>query len=500
MADFDVTAFSDQQQAAVLGHVLKKPDLWHRLELVGVTKDWFLSDDLAAAWDLMKSHRAELGKTPNGAELVEHWVAKHDETNRESATRTVKYLLEHAGKLPLDTLDAKLLEWAGSRIVAEHMTQAAKEFNAGKHGDARRTSHAAAAALRKLDQLTGESDRFIPANVRARKIEAMIEMRAKRKLRFGVPFFDDALRGIFMNDVILAGARSGAGKTELARIVAETNARAKARVAVFALEAFEGEYEARMKFAFMAQCWRDDNPGDAEFALLDYGDWIDGDDRVKAMLAPYKNRADAEFDENLSTLQTYYRARGHFGTSDFEREATLIGEESDLVVLDHVHYVDLDGKDENREMTQLMKTISDVSYRIGVPFFIIAHLRKSQAGGKVQALVPDMDEFHGASGLTKIATGAIMLARAPGSESRGADTRTIGDATLQRIVKSRTHGGAAMRHTALGFFDRRQSRYSDAYGLGELSFNGMSWRSLKEEKKIPRWVKHEVIMDLGDIK
>jgi hypothetical protein len=460
----------------------------------------FVGVDLAAAFELIKSHLEALKKVPNGPELIEQWAAKHGEDQRETAGRTVSRMVTQAAKLPLDTLDAKLLEWAQSRIVAVHLTQAAKEYNAGKHAEARRTSHAASAALRHLDQLTGELDHFVPANVRARKIEAMIEMRAKRKLRFGIPFFDDALRGIFLNDVILVGARSGAGKTELARIIAETNARDGARVAFFALEAFEGEIEARIMFSHMAACWREDHPGDAGYGSLDYGDWVDGDKQIKEMLAPYRPKALAEFDESLSTLQTYYRARNFFGTADFERQASELGKQVDLIVLDHIHYVDLDGKDENRELTVLMKTVSDVSRHIGVPFVIVAHLRKAAAGSTKVSLVPDMDEYHGASGLSKIATGAVMLARAPAMDLRGSDIRTIGDATLQRVVKSRTHGGAAMKHIALSWFDRRRSCYGDAYGLGELTFGGMSWRSLKEEAKIPRWAKHEVILDLGDIK
>lgn len=499
MSELDVTAFSDTQQAAILGHVLRKPELWHRLELLGVTKEWFLSDDLATAFDLMKDHLEALKKVPNGPELVEQWAGKHGEDDRETGARTAARMAAQAAKLPLETLDTKLLEWARSRVLAQSLTEAAKQYNGSKHGEAIRTAHAASAALRHLDQLTGELDHFVPSNQRARKIESMIDLRSMRRLQFGIPFFDDTLRGIFLNDVILVGARSGAGKTELARIIAETNARKGARVAFFALEAFEGEIEARIMFSFMSQCWREDNPADASYADLDYGDWIDGDPGVKAMLAPYRDKALAEFDNELSTLHTYYRARNYFGTADFEREATLVGEQVDLIVLDHIHYVDLDGKDENRELTQLMKTVSDVSRKIGVPFIIVAHLRKA-AGGTKQSLVPDMDEYHGASGLSKIATGAVMLARAPGMDMRGADIQTIGDATLQRVVKSRTHGGAAMRNVALAFFDRRTSRYGESYGLGELTFGGMSWRSLKEGKRVPRWVKHDIIFDIGEIK
>ncbi len=500
MSETDIIAFSTQQQAAVLGHALRRPELWTRLDLLGITKEWFLDDDIAGAFDIAKDHRVRLGKPPGHKELVEHWVTRLGEDAREPAERAVKTCLTQAAQLTFDVLDVKLLEWAGSRIVAATLTQAAKKYNAGEHAEARRLSHAGSAELRKLEHLRGDKDCFVTAGKRGRGVQAMIDRRAERKLQFGIPFFDDALRGIFLNDVILVGARSGAGKTELARIIAESNARAGARVAFFALEAFENEIEARIMFAHMSQAYYDEHPEDPDYGILDYGDWVDGDKAIKTILSPYLGRAEQDLDENLTGLHTYYRARDHFGTDDFEREASSIGEKVDLIVLDHIHYVDLDGKDENRELTQLMKTVSDVSRRLGVPFIIVAHLRKSQGGMKAQALVPDMDEYHGASGLSKIATGAVMLARAPDSEIRAIEMEGNGDgATFQRIVKSRTHGGAAMKHVAIAYFDRRGSRYGNSYALGQLAFAGTSWRPMQPSKK-PKWVKHSLIEIANEIK
>ena len=57
---------------------------------------------------------------------------------------------------------------------------------------------------------------------------------AKENLSFGVPFLDDSLGGIYKNDLILFGAKTGIGKTQLATLVAKKNAGLNKRVHFFA--------------------------------------------------------------------------------------------------------------------------------------------------------------------------------------------------------------------------------------------------------------------------
>jgi replicative DNA helicase len=73
-----------------------------------------------------------------------------------------------------------------------------------------------------------------------------------RALPYHHAFLDDYLRCIMPNDLILLGAETGAGKTELARHIGAANARNGKRVYYFALEAEDKEIERRTKYAELA--------------------------------------------------------------------------------------------------------------------------------------------------------------------------------------------------------------------------------------------------------
>lgn len=64
---------------------------------------------------------------------------------------------------------------------------------------------------------------------------------------FGVSYLDDACRGIFSNDFVLIGARTGVGKTQLATIIAKENMKHR-RVHYIALEAEPYEIERRILY------------------------------------------------------------------------------------------------------------------------------------------------------------------------------------------------------------------------------------------------------------
>jgi hypothetical protein len=75
--------------------------------------------------------------------------------------------------------------------------------------------------------------------------------RSKNELKYNHAFLDDLLRGIAVNDLIVLGAETGAGKTEFARAIAASNAKQGRRVYYFALEAEPKEIERRTKYAIM---------------------------------------------------------------------------------------------------------------------------------------------------------------------------------------------------------------------------------------------------------
>lgn len=298
---------------------------------------------------------------------------------------------------------------------------------------------------------------------------------AKRRLEYGVTFLDDLLRGILPNDLILFGAETGAGKTEAALAIARANAIRGKRVSYFALEAEPLELERRTKYAVLAEmALRDNHPA---VDSLNYTDWYLGEQ--EHIVGKYNERAEALFKIQMSGLRTYYRG-SKFDHDDIRRLFLAIQDATDLIVLDHLHYVDIDDENENRGFKRTIKMIRDVSLGMGKPVLLIAHLRKRDMRAK--QIVPDAEMFHGSSDVIKICTRIIMLAPA---RSMPAQSSFISN-TFIHVPKDRMSGTTGL--VALCQFDRRFKKYLSDYSLGRPSFTGDAFEPLTPQET-PRWAK-----------
>ncbi len=274
-----------------------------------------------------------------------------------------------------------------------------------------------------------------------------------RELSFGVPYLDDTLRSLLPHDLILLGASTGAGKTELARIIASHNAEKGKRVYYFALEAEPREIERRDKFATLCQLMaeREDWIG---LKGMNYPDWYRN--RCNDMIRHVEHDADRLIATKRKTLFTYYKG-SKFGTDDIKRLFLAVQSQADLIILDHLHYVDIDDDNENRGFKSAIKMIRDLSIGMGRPIILIAHLRKSDQ--RLKRLVPHIDDFHGSSDIAKAVTHAIQLAPAYDIQvSKGKA------ATFMYVPKDRHAGTSGL--VALCEFDRRARSYGAKYTLG----------------------------------
>lgn len=299
-----------------------------------------------------------------------------------------------------------------------------------------------------------------------------------RSLPFHHAFLDDYLRCIMPNDLILLGAETGAGKTELSRHIAASNARSGKRVHIFALEAEDREIERRTKYAELAQLVT--KAGVRIPGGLNYIDWYRG-----ALERHIGDELDADADsiiaERYSTLFTYYRG-SKFDHTELRRLILAIHEQSDLIVVDHLHYIDIEDDNENRGFKTLVKAMRDVSILVGRPILLVAHLRKSDRSRK--RIVPDKEDFHGSSDIIKIATETVLLAPALCQPSHKQGIAN----TFFSIPKAREAG--ATRLVALCEFDWRTRTYADHYTLGRETKPG-EWEPIDREE-VPSWAhRHE---------
>lgn len=295
-------------------------------------------------------------------------------------------------------------------------------------------------------------------------------VNAEHALPYHHAFLDDYLRCIMPHDLILIGAATGVGKTELARSIAASTAATGKHVHYFALEAEPYEIERRTKFAVLSGMVA--RRGIRIPGGMNYADWYCG--RLEQHLREIDDEADAQVSDRYKTLHTYYRG-SKFDHDDIRRLFLAINTQTDLIVLDHLHYVDIEDENENRGFKRTMKMIHDVSIGIGKPVILVVHLRKRDQSRR-KDLVPTIDDVHGSSDIGKICTRAVILAPAPKSSIEECPVRDGQYGTFFSIPKDRVSG--ACHQLALCEFDWRSKTYGDTYTLGRASRNGEKFEPL----------------------
>jgi hypothetical protein len=165
-----------------------------------------------------------------------------------------------------------------------------------------------------------------------------------------------------------------------------------------------------------------------------------------------------------------------------------------------LHYVDADEdkRNDTDELGETMKTIRDMVLITGTPVILVAHLRKKNEISK--RLVPTLDDFHGSSNITKIATQVITINPATGAPCRSeGDLKTIESPkwylapTFISVLKDRRAG--APPFVAVQMFDKRTRRYADEYSLGWLKKGGTEWEPIKPSDR-PGWATGHKQMEL----
>jgi len=317
----------------------------------------------------------------------------------------------------------------------------------------------------------------------ATRIEGEREKRmadAGRALSWGITFLDVITGGIVPRDNILLGAESGMGKTEAATIAALTNAAAGKRVHYFALEPEHLEVERRIKFKYLARVVG------AMGINIDFQDWSQG--KIDRITGPHEAAADRALAAMYANLHTFYRSerKGPFTAADFDRMARAVTDETDLIILDHVHYFD-EGDDTNRSQKRAAMEIRDLAIQTGRPVIQIAHLRKMKSSQvrKAPRLVPERDDFEGSSHLFKPVKRAILLAPAFGAKKSVPWVWP----TYIALVKN-TYGQVRCRYVGMVGFNARHNAYEEGFVLGTLQKNGEQFAPVARED-LPPWARYE---------
>jgi KaiC/GvpD/RAD55 family RecA-like ATPase len=277
--------------------------------------------------------------------------------------------------------------------------------------------------------------------------------RHKKLLKFGVSFVDDSLLGILPDDLILVGAPSGVGKTQFVVNMALANVSDGKRVHFFALEASELEIERRLKWQVLTTNFYGDKDRPRIGKPLLFDEWEVG--LYDEILEPYEAWAEEYCATAYKNLNTFYKGSS-FDVNKLIEYVNYVADDTDLIVVDHVHYFDFDDSNENRAIKEIAKTARKLNQEHRKPIVLVSHLRKRDK--KNEELAAGLDEFHGSSDLTKIATKVLSLA--PGGPAVEG-----GFYTYMRTAKNR-HSGSSSRYLAQIVYDEKRGGYGQDYKLG----------------------------------
>lgn len=305
----------------------------------------------------------------------------------------------------------------------------------------------------RLDDATEQRDRHI-----------------ERIIPFNVSYLDDCCEGIHPTDLIIIGAATGAGKTTLGALLGQRAAMAGRHVYFFALEAFRSEIETRVLFRAICALANEAKEFQSWMTLAK---WMYG---KCPELDKYQETAKDMIRRKMRTMHTYYRGT-KFTKDDITRMFAAIKGKADLIILDHLHYVDSDGP-ENSEMKKIVQAIRDASLALQVPVVVIAHLRKAGAG-KTAREIPETGDIHGSSEITKIATKIIMVAPAQ-SEDFVSDDPGIAH-TFMQVTKDRYAGTNG--YAALMRYDLAGMSYQSRYTVCRVAHDG----TVTAAEKRPNW-------------
>lgn len=482
--------FSESQQQAIIGYALQFPDIWEMLDEYGIDEHWMANNVLADCYKQISDFRKTYDKPPQSAQELIDFVT--DDLIKTSVKNTLSRCVDAKKRHSWLTLQKHLVSWAKSRHVYVSIKELAQKYNDGKHQEAFSLFDKAANELQRIEVASGvELDGFQSATERMKGEAIERQKDASKCIEYSIKYLQDATGGMLPNETVLWGATSGAGKTEAGKNQAAFTAKTlQEPTHYFALEADYREIERRIYYGILADLYKKDHTGTPP-GVITYANFRKN--RLLQELDPYSKQATDEFAKQYSTLHTYYRRNGDFGIKQLEKQFMKLKGQSRLIVLDHVHFMDLETDNETREMTQLIKKIRDVSALIQVPIIMIAHI--TEKGIKHNELVPRREDFYGASNLFKVAITAIMMA--PVKEFSASDNRAFGKPTLLRIVKARIDN-SLQYFPGIVYFDSYINDYTDYYSVGKFEKGNKKWCSLKGE--LPYWVNMERnVTDVSDV-
>lgn len=217
---------------------------------------------------------------------------------------------------------------------------------------------------------------------------------------------------------------------------------------------------------------------------INFPDWLLG--RWRTELLPYELEVNQKFAETFKNLFLYYK-QDKFGVPELIESVLSCSSETDLIIIDHVHYFDFDDDNENRALKEIAKTVRMLALEESKPIILVAHLRKRDRYN--DELVAGLDEFHGSSDLCKIATKVITF-------TAGRQTTDGNYETFFRLPKNRIDG-SVIRFIGRSLYNPKRGGYEPGYKIGWSNQSRKEGFGEIERSILPPWATGENLGTAG---
>jgi hypothetical protein len=320
-----------------------------------------------------------------------------------------------------------------------------------------------------------------------REIQGMQRDNLERVIPYGVQFFDDATGGILPGQLIVIGAATGVGKTDLLTKIARSAAK-KTRVCMYALEAHRNEIQERIFYEVLSDVFFALEPAArAKLGIkhLNFVDFHVG--RFDKQLEKIRPEIEARAEKEIENIEIVYATEisGEGLALDIDDR---LNDGFGLFILDHLHHLELD--EESNEVDGLkrnMKLLNKITNGRECALLTASHLRKAD---RYKPEFPSLDDLHGSSEISKRAHVCILLGPAP----RGQFRDLFGEGhspTLMQIGKFRLEGARRFYFACHGYSVARRNYTSQYVALKQVwdEKGKQAFELLDGPKDKPGWAK-----------
>lgn len=212
--------------------------------------------------------------------------------------------------------------------------------------------------------------------------------------KYWIEILDRYMGGILPNELVVVGADTGMGKSEVAYKIAITNAQRGKKVLLFALEWDLNEVALRYMQKTISELYplktidfRFNRKKEHAKYVDQIVEWLEWVDRVKNLLIFKK--------QQVPTMELL--------ADMIEQMKDWV----DMIIIDHLHYIQFgNASQEIEEIGKVMRQVKQITDTIKKPIIIMSHLRKRK-----KELDPTEQDLYWSSNIAKEANTIILLTR-----------------------------------------------------------------------------------------